>query len=110
MIQLNLTLAIYIDLQILKNDKIKVELEVQALKTGCTVVKEFEYYWPLNLSEQIWKEAHQIINIAHKRQCPKCGKTGFPHRASHFTTRIKPYMYSWGEPLAHKGFHRKPRH
>ena len=46
------------DFQILKNGEIKVELQVQALKTGATVENTFEYYWPDNLSELIWKEAH----------------------------------------------------
>ena len=34
------------DFQILKNGEIKVELQVQALKTGATVENTFEYYWP----------------------------------------------------------------
>ena len=52
------------DFQILKNGEIKVELQVQALKKGTTVENTFEYCWPDNLSELIWKEAHLMADLS----------------------------------------------
>ena len=33
---------------------ININLEVQALKTGVTIVKQFNYFWPKKLSDEIW--------------------------------------------------------
>ena len=30
-----------------------IDLEVQALKTGVTIVKQFNYFWPKKLSDKI---------------------------------------------------------
>ena len=98
------------DFQILKNGEIKVELQVQALKTGTAVENAFEYYWPDNLSEFIWKEAHIMADLSQRMLCPKCGRTGFAQTASHFTDRIKAYIYNWANSQVKRGFHQKPRH
>ena len=74
-----------------------MELQLQALKTGATVENMFEYYWPEKLSELIWKEAHLMAHLSQGMLCPTCGKTGFAHTTSHFTDRIKPYMYNWAD-------------
>ena len=91
---------LHLDFQILKNCEIKVELQVQALKTGATVENTFEYYWLDNLSELIWKEAHIMADLSRGILCPKCGKTGFSHSASYFTDRIKAYTYNWANSQA----------
>ena len=28
--------------------------------------------------------------------CPKCGKTGFEHRESHYSKSIRAHTYDWG--------------
>ena len=73
---------------------------MQALKTGTTVENTLEYYWPDNLSELISKEAHIMTDLSQRMLCPKCGKTGFSHIASHFTDRIKAYTYNWANSQA----------
>ena len=63
---------------------------MQALKTGTTVENTFEYYWPDNLSELIWKEAHLMADLSRGMLCPKCGKTGFLTQPPILQTELNP--------------------
>ena len=85
-------------------------LEVQALKTGVTIVKQFNYFWPKSLFEELWKETHVMADLVWAANCPKCGKPGFDHQASHYMdciTRCE-YVIGGARPRARKGF-RTPR-
>ena len=56
-----------------------IDLEVQALKTGVTIVKQFNYFWPKSLFEELRKETHVMADLVQAANCPKCGKPGFNH-------------------------------
>ena len=73
------------DFQILKNGKIKIELQVQALKTGATCDDTMTYYWPEGLTDLVWKQAQMLADLCRSAPCPKCKKLAFEHTASHFT-------------------------
>ena len=49
-----------------------IDLEVQALKTGVTIVKQFNYFWPKSLFEELWKETHVMADLVQATNCPKC--------------------------------------
>ena len=98
------------DFQILKNGEIKIELQVQALKTGATCEDSLMYYWPEGLTELVWKRAQMLADMCQRVPCPKCNKSAFEHTTSHFTDHIKPHLYHWADSWAKKGFCRKPRH
>ena len=85
---------------------ININLEVQALKTGVTVVKQFNYFWPKNLSDEIWRETHIMADLVRATKCPKCGKSGFKHRESHYTNCITCHIYAVGgtRPKVHNRF------
>ena len=89
---------------------ISINLEVQALKTGVTVVKQFNYFWPKNLLDEIWRETHVMADLVRAAKCPKCGKSGFEHRESHYTYCIMHHICAIGgaRPKVHNGF-RTPR-
>ena len=59
-----------------------IDLEVQALKTGVIIVKQFNYYWPKKLSDEIWREAHIMTDLVRAAKCPKCEKSRFEHRVT----------------------------
>ena len=98
------------DFQILRNSEIKIELQVQAFKTGATCDDTLTYYWPEGLTDLVWKRAQMLAHVCRTVLCPKCKKSAFEHTASHFTDRIKPHLYHWADRWAKKGFCRKPRH
>ena len=86
---------------------ININLEVQALKTGVTVVKQFNYFWPKNFLDEIWRETHIMADLVRAAKCPKCGKSGFEHRESHYTDCIMHYIYAVGgaRPKVCNGYH-----
>ena len=98
------------DFQILKNSEIKLELKVQVLKTGATVVDTFTYYWPENFPNLVWKKAHMLADLCRTVPCHKCHKTAFQHMTSHFTDRIRPHLYNWADTWLRKGFRQNPHH
>ena len=73
-----------------------IDLEVQALKTGITIVKRFNYFWPKKLLDEIWREAHVMADLVRAAKCPKCEKSGFKHRDSHYTDCITRHVYEIG--------------
>ena len=73
-----------------------IDLEVQALKTGVTIVKQFNYFWPKKLLDKIWREIHVMADLVRAAKCPKCGKSGFKHRESHYTDCITCHVYEIG--------------
>ena len=85
---------------------INIDLEVQALKTGVTIVKQFNYFWPKKLSDKIWRETHVMADMVRAAKCPKCGKSGFEHRESHYTDCITHHVYEIGgaKPKVRNGF------
>ena len=84
-----------------------IDLEVQALKTGVTIVKQFNYFWPKKLSDEIWREVHVMADLVRAAKCPKCEKSGFNQRESHYTDCIMRHMYEIGgaTPKECKEFH-----
>ena len=48
------------DFQILRNSEIKIEFQVQALKTGATCDDTLMYYWPEGLTDLVWKRASNV--------------------------------------------------
>ena len=84
-----------------------IDLKVQALKTGVTIVKQFNYYWPKKLLDEIWREAHVMADLVRAAKCPKCEKSRFEHRESHYTDCITHHVYEIGgaKPKVHNGFH-----
>ena len=104
------TCHLHSSIQISHFGNLVIDLEVQALKTGVTIVKQFNYFWPKSLFEELWKETHVMADLVWATNCPKCGKPGFDHRASHYMDCITRYEYVIGgaRPRARKGF-RTPR-
>ena len=100
------TCHLHSSIQISHIGDLVIDLEVQALKTGVTIVKQFNYFWPKTLFEELWKETHVMADLVWAANCPKCGKPGFNHRASHYTDCITRYEYVIGgaRPRARKGF------
>ena len=83
-------------IDISRTGDININLEEQALKTGETVVKQFNYFWPKNLLDEIWRETHIMADLVRAAKCPKCGKFGFEHRESHYTDCITCHVYAVG--------------
>ena len=99
----NYTCHLHSSIQISHFGDLVIDLEVQALKTGVTIVKQFNYFWLKSLFEELWKETHVMANLVW---AANCGKPGFNHRASHYMDCITRYEYVIGgaRPRARKGF------
>ena len=93
-------------IQISQTGDLIIDLDVQALKTGVTIVKQFNYFWPKKLSDKIWREAHVMADLLRAAKCPKCEKSGFDHRESHYMDCIMCHMYEIGSTRlkVRKGF------
>ena len=100
------TCHLHSSIQISHIGDLVIGLEVQVLKTSVTIVKQFNYFWPKSLFEELWKETHVMADLVWATNCPKCGKPGFNHQASHYTDCITRYEYVIGgaRPRARKGF------
>ena len=80
---------------------------MQALKTGVTIVKQFKYFWPKKLLDEIWRETHVMADLVRAAKYPKCGKSGFKQRESHYTDCIMRHVYEIGgaKPKVRNRFH-----
>ena len=83
-----------------------IDLEVQALNTGVTIVKQFNYFWPKKLSDEIWREAHVMADLVRAAKCPKCEKSRFEHKESHYMDCSMHHVYEIGSarPKVCNGF------
>ena len=92
------TCHLHSSIQISRIGDLVIDLEVQALKTGVTIVKQFNYFWPKSLFEELWKETHVMADLVWA--------PGFNHRASHYMDCITRYEYVIGgaRPRVRKGF------
>ena len=85
---------------------VSIKILVQALKTGTTAKKELELYFPKNLFELFCDTTLALADEARSMPCPKCGKTGFEHKESHYSKSIKAHTYDWGGARP-KVYHKK---
>ena len=104
------TCHLHSSIQISHIGELVIGLMVQALKTGVTIMKQFNYFWPASLTDELWRETHVMADLVQAANCPKCGKPGFEHQASHYTDCITRHEYVIGgaRPRPRKGF-RIPR-
>ena len=100
------TCHLHSSIQISHIGELVIGLEVQALKTGVTIVKQFNYFWPASLTDELWRETHVMADLVQAANCPKCGKPSFEHKASHYTDCITQHEYVIGgaRPRPRKGF------
>ena len=84
-----------------------IDLEVQVLKTDVTIVKQFNYFWPKKLLDEIWREVHVMADLVRAAKCPQCEKSRFNHRESHYMDCIMCHVYEIGSvrPKVHNRFH-----
>ena len=85
---------------------VTIKILVQALKTGTTVKKELEMYFPKNLFDLFCDTTLALADEARSMPCPKCDKTGFEHRESHYSKAIRAHTYDWGGARP-KVYHKK---
>ena len=85
---------------------ISIKILVRAHKTGTTAKKELELYFPKNLFDLFCDTALALTDEARSMPCPKCGKTGFEHKESHYSKTIVAHTYNWGGARP-KVYHKK---
>ena len=57
------TCHLHSSIQISRIGELVIDLEVQALKTGVTIMKQFNYFWPASLTDELWRETHVMADL-----------------------------------------------